>query len=584
MCEACFAGSHQPTRFGRRSFVRRATQTPAPAVSMPAAIHPRSDWAQSDPTRPLELEEAVKYLVLHHSADTNSYGADAVPGLIRKWADVHRTEYSWPDLAYNFVVDRFGGVWEGRAGSIGGPVRGDGSMGDIGFSQSILLLGDHRGDPPSPEAMASLAALVGWMADRFALDLTPGAVASVASRGSERFAAGRAVELGVVSGHRDLISTACPGQACMNSINANFLGVADAARPSKLVPATTVPAPTTSQPVTTQAPTSAPTTTSSNADAGPVAAPSRRTTSAGRPQSGAGLLPVLGGGVVACAVATALVLRTRRSKDVAAAEAHHDESPAEPMSQLAPDIVSAIDMTGRVSIVEDDQFLASANSVVFGRCEHDEMAVDTVDRPGISVAVAASGPPGSAALSVNALAAGVRRLGDGLLMTDLPTLVHDLMNAARFQAHIRSRETRIPAEDLLAPDLAMVVAAGGFVAFVATGSGRVAASVRQADGEIVRRRFLGGESELAWPARSNVSGVAQLAVVPQSELIATVVAVGPSSEWASIDALAEIERVGELSDPEVPPLDDVVVAIAGLRSLSPNRERLTDSRENQTVG
>ena len=78
---------------------------------------------------------------------------DAEPGAIdimRGAYDLHTgPDKGWPDVAYNFFVAPDGSVWEGRAGSLDGPVTADATGGNQGYSQLVCLLGNHVDVPPT---------------------------------------------------------------------------------------------------------------------------------------------------------------------------------------------------------------------------------------------------------------------------------------------------------------------------------------------------------------------------------------------------------------------------------------------------
>jgi len=102
---------------------------PTPAQAQPALepppIHPRDDWAQGlQPVGPLSVEapEDVRFLLIHHSATPNGDLAEQIPARIRGFFNYHTNEKGWPDVAYNFFVDPYGGLWEGRQGSLDAPV------------------------------------------------------------------------------------------------------------------------------------------------------------------------------------------------------------------------------------------------------------------------------------------------------------------------------------------------------------------------------------------------------------------------------------------------------------------------------
>ena len=147
----------------------------------------RASWGADLPAPadlPTEAPGDVRVLLVHHSASTNDYGDGAAADQIRQFHTLHTgPEKGWPDVAYNFFVDRFGRVWEGRSGSIDGPVIGDATGGNQGFSQLVCLIGDFVSDEPTPEALDALVRVLAWLGQREGVDVTPGATASFPSRG-----------------------------------------------------------------------------------------------------------------------------------------------------------------------------------------------------------------------------------------------------------------------------------------------------------------------------------------------------------------------------------------------------------------
>ncbi|MEL7207974.1 MAG: N-acetylmuramoyl-L-alanine amidase, partial [Actinomycetota bacterium] len=138
-------------------------------------IRPRADWANGLGVKgPLVPEDDVRFLLVHHTASTNDYGPDDVVGQIRGFYDFHTgPEKGWPDVAYNFFIDRFGVIWEGREGSLAGPVRGDATGGSQGFALLCSLIGNHAEVPVTPEQQTSLSQLLAWLAETHAIDTTP---------------------------------------------------------------------------------------------------------------------------------------------------------------------------------------------------------------------------------------------------------------------------------------------------------------------------------------------------------------------------------------------------------------------------
>ncbi len=175
-------------------------------------IYPRDAWgAALPPVGPIEVETPL-FLLVHHSASSNSY-ASAASVIQATYAFHTSSAKGWSDVCYEFFIGRDGDVWEGRAGALTGPVVADATGGSQGFAQLICLLGDFTSQLPTAAAQASLVKMLAWLGGRYSIDLTPGATATFVSRGSQRWAAGTQVTTPTIAGHRDMSYTACPGDA-----------------------------------------------------------------------------------------------------------------------------------------------------------------------------------------------------------------------------------------------------------------------------------------------------------------------------------------------------------------------------------
>jgi hypothetical protein len=259
------------------------------ALALPAApvtvadglsIWPRDAWAPGPPTGPIGAEE-VRFLLVHHTAAATQHRAAEVPGLLAAMYRFHTGEKAWPDIAYNFLVDREGGVWEGRAGSLAGPVAADATGGSQGFAQLVCFIGDFTGEPPSGAAVAAGTRTLAWLAQRYEVSTAAGATVSFTSRGSNRWPAGVNVTTPTIAGHRDMSTTACPGNAFYPYVRNGLQRDVHALRggtlsappgPATTAPATTAPttAPATTAPATTAPATSASATTAPAATAAPT--------------------------------------------------------------------------------------------------------------------------------------------------------------------------------------------------------------------------------------------------------------------------------------------------------------------------
>lgn len=303
-------------------------QAPAPVpaeVAPGLAVLRRESWGPDLPAPadlPTEAPGDVQVLVVHHSASANGYDEGAVAGKIRQFHALHTGgERGWRDVAYNFFVDRFGRVWEGRRGSLDRPVIGDATGGNQGFSQLVCLIGDHVSDEPSPQAVDALSRVLAWLARREGVDVTPGAVTSFTSRGSNRWPAGATVQTTTIAGHRDMSRTACPGDAAyarvvgdLPSLVAERVAEQEAAAsPVSSVP-TTAPADTAAPPAADEAEPAAGAATDADGQRASAATPGESDGSPFR-------VPFLAAGTALAAVAIPMAVRRRRAGEAQAAAA-----------------------------------------------------------------------------------------------------------------------------------------------------------------------------------------------------------------------------------------------------------------------
>ena len=141
----------------------------------------------------------------------NDYTQAQAPAVVRAIELYHVKGNGWNDIGYNFLVDRFGTVYEGRYGGIDRNVIGAHALGFNRGSVGIAVIGTYVDTAPPAPAMDALARLLAWRLDIAHVD--PLSSVDVVSGGSERYPAGTNVVLRAVSGHRDTGLTECPGTA-----------------------------------------------------------------------------------------------------------------------------------------------------------------------------------------------------------------------------------------------------------------------------------------------------------------------------------------------------------------------------------
>lgn len=243
----------------------------APTAGVPRPrIEPRSAWGEGLPTPTLPLEPDVKFLLVHHTETPNGESTAEVVQRLRSMHRFHTRDKGWPDIAYNFLVDGGGRIWEGRTGSLDGPVKGDATGGSQGHAMLCCFIGDHSTVPPTPAAQEAMSSLLAWLASTYRIDLFAGATISFVSRGSNRWAAGKRVTTTPVAGHRDMSMSACPGDAAYPLVRGALLSRAQAITRAAGSGGPTTPA--------TEAPVPVPTALTSPWPTPPVSAPTGTTT------------------------------------------------------------------------------------------------------------------------------------------------------------------------------------------------------------------------------------------------------------------------------------------------------------------
>ncbi len=182
-----------------------------PAATVAPPILPRASWGADEKIRrgPPSYATGIRFAVVHHTAGQNGYTRSEAAAIVKGIQLFHVQGNGWNDIGYNFLVDRFGTIYEGRFGGSDRNVVGAHAQGFNTGSVGIALLGTYENQAPSAAAQDAIARLIAWRLDVAHAD--PSAFLSFVSGGSDRFPTGAPVLLNGVSGHRDTGSTACPG-------------------------------------------------------------------------------------------------------------------------------------------------------------------------------------------------------------------------------------------------------------------------------------------------------------------------------------------------------------------------------------
>jgi hypothetical protein len=184
----------------------------APQRGAPPPIIPREAWG-GDRIIPREAASygEVHAAFVHHTVTANAYAPGQSAGIVLAIAKYHRDTLGWNDIGYNFLVDRYGQVFEGRAGGVDQPVIGAHAQGYNRLSTGIAVLGTHDGLPIGEPALRALSQLVAWKLSLHGAPVLGTVVLESGGGPQNRFRRGAQVAFHRVCGHRDGDTTSCPG-------------------------------------------------------------------------------------------------------------------------------------------------------------------------------------------------------------------------------------------------------------------------------------------------------------------------------------------------------------------------------------
>ncbi|MBZ5740639.1 N-acetylmuramoyl-L-alanine amidase [Nocardioides mangrovi] len=224
---------------------RRAQDDSATGAVPEPPLLTRKDWGADESWRngKPRYNSTIQQAHVHHTASGNDYSEDDVPAIIRGFYRYHTGTLGWSDIAYNFLVDRFGRIWVGRAGGPKRPVRGAHTLGFNATSVGTAVIGNFMTATPSKKVLQSIAAIAAWKLQPYGGD--PLGTVRVDSEGSDKFRAGRVVALPVIDGHRDTNDTSCPGDHVYEHLPAIRRRAARIIRRAAQPPAVTVVTPST---------------------------------------------------------------------------------------------------------------------------------------------------------------------------------------------------------------------------------------------------------------------------------------------------------------------------------------------------
>jgi hypothetical protein len=182
------------------------TYTPKPAIISRASWGAKKNTYCDSPRTGNE----TRGIVVHHTAGSNSYSKSQSKAIVRATQAYHMKARDWCDIGYNFLVDRYGQIFEGRNGGVDRAVRGAhaGDKTVNTYTMGVSMMGTFTSSQPTAATKDAMVKLIGWR-----LGTTFHAATGTYDVGSYR--------LNRIAGHRNVVSTACPGAAAYKWLSAS---------------------------------------------------------------------------------------------------------------------------------------------------------------------------------------------------------------------------------------------------------------------------------------------------------------------------------------------------------------------------
>ncbi|MBW3662024.1 MAG: cell wall-binding repeat-containing protein [Actinobacteria bacterium] len=199
--------------------LHRGSGTAHAATTQPEILS-RASWGANEDIRkyvPLYAGDA-RFAVVHHTAGSNSYSREEADDVVRAIYSYHVESRGWDDIAYNFLIDRYGTIYEGRSGGITEAVIGAHAAGWNEGSFGVAVMGDFTSTEPTQASLDALDRLLAWKLDVHHIN-PHGETTEIAGGGSSnRYDRGDRVTFPTIIGHRTNNHTTCPGERLFDHV------------------------------------------------------------------------------------------------------------------------------------------------------------------------------------------------------------------------------------------------------------------------------------------------------------------------------------------------------------------------------
>jgi hypothetical protein len=209
------SASASPSPSSSASPSNSPTPTPTPtSTALRPTIISRAGWdADESIVRAAPKYGAeVKVVFVHHTDGANDYTCDESPAIIRSIMLYHVKTLGWDDIGYNFLVDKCGTIYEGRAGGVDKAVVGAHTYGFNTNSTGVAVLGNFVTTAPAQESVDAIARLAAWKLGGVTRVDPTGTTTLSTPATDAKFPPNTPITFNRISGHRDAYATECPGQ------------------------------------------------------------------------------------------------------------------------------------------------------------------------------------------------------------------------------------------------------------------------------------------------------------------------------------------------------------------------------------
>ena len=194
------------------------------ANGLPVPVTTRAEWGANASYMSWDPDyEDAGHVVVHHTAGTNNYSAGQSASIVRGIYYYHAVTLDWGDIGYNFLIDKYGTVFEGRSGSVAAPAGemsvGAHARGVNTGTMGLSMMGDYSSVSPSDAQLNAVGRMAGWFFKRAGIADANGH-AGLHVWTTERYQAGSTISMPRILGHRDVGYTTCPGNVGYSKLSA----------------------------------------------------------------------------------------------------------------------------------------------------------------------------------------------------------------------------------------------------------------------------------------------------------------------------------------------------------------------------